>query len=785
MCPMQAAKAEGECFAHNVASGPHSIITPQQCDSVRPCTLCRRSGARCEPRENTPAARQSTGRRQKQRVSPPSAAAIASPSRPRTRTYRRAELEPLSPVEVAAASGSPAISSKGSPAERQRFGANSSAVGFAARIFGDSAASHSSDIANIPGHGGGSERTAPGTGPRWTLMTMLRPPSEALEALIDVFFDRMHWFILIFHEPSFRRSAQQVCLSDTWDRSELGPVLAMLMVSAIGLQSVAHDASWHGHELLAESSLEAGSLRDALVREVRFHLLDLLEDCSIETMQVCSLLGTYCIFHASPTLAWHVLGLAVRTAYALALHCDDDEQQYDPVIAQVRRRNWNHITVADTFAAMIYGRPACLDAAFSHLQPLHDLDDSTLEPGLSANPLLSTTSDGRGAVTKLTFHVLKFRLYEITRLALNRFRVLRLQNPISAEDLASLVTAVQYFRSLLAAWKSDLPPAFNFEIGSREDPLDGLADDATLSPEEQRARQQLSLQILTLSGSYDSAVIFIHRPLLEYRVPAASQQQQQHHHQQAAPSQADVARESLELSVSAALRISRLPVARLETHFVISFILMNFFTAGVILCIPPTIWPFSALAHEAKAGTLRIIRASRGLRNVSHIARHTEQLLTGLLRLSLQQEVDNGLQQDDVDGAVSMYVPAGAADDARNKPGELGFVNGEDGQVAGDALMASDTQLRGHPPLLSPSSTEQRSGADRASFPLPQDAQVDDGMGMVSSQIDGLHGDGNMGPNVDFEWPMSYGRQRHQVDSQLDEVFGTFGQSRLSGLIVI
>ena len=687
-------------------------------------------------------------------------------------------------MEEAAASGSPVVSPKGSPAERQKFGANSSAVGFAARIFGDSAASHSSDISNIPGHGGGSAKTAPGAGPRWTLVTMLRPPSEAMEGLIDVFFDRMHWFILIFHEPSFRRSAQRVCLSDTWDRSELGPVLATLMVSAIGLQSVVHDASWHGHELLAESSLEAGSLRDALIREVRFHLLDLLDDCCIETMQVCSLLGTYCIFHASPTLAWNILGLSVRTAYALALHCDDDEQDYDPVIAQVRRRNWNHITVADTFAAMIYGRPACLDAAFSHLQPLYDLDDSTLGPGLSANPLLAGASpDGRGAVTKLTFHVLKFRLYEITRQALNRFRVLRLQNPISAEDLASLVKAVQYFRTLLEAWRADLPPAFNFETGSRDDPLDGLADNVTLSPEEQRARQQLSLQILTLCVTYDSAIIFIHRPLLEYRVPAASQQQQQHH-QQGSPNQADVARESLELSVSAALRISRLPVARLETQFVISFILMNFFTAGVILCIPPTIWPFSTLAHEAKAGTLRIIRASRGLRTVSQIARHTEQLLTGLLKLSLQQEVDNGLQQDDVDGALSIYVPPEAADDARNKPEELGFANGEDGQIAGDALMASDTHLRGHPPLLSPSATEQQTGADRASFSLPQDAQVDDGMGMVSSQIDGLHGDGNMGPVADFEWPMSYGRHRHQVDSQLDEVFGTFGQSKLSRFIV-
>ncbi|KHO02004.1 fatty acid catabolic regulatory protein [Metarhizium album ARSEF 1941] len=484
-------------------------------------------------------------------------------------------------------------------------------------------------------------------GPPWSLVTMHCPSPPLLEALMDAYFDRMHWFTLIFHEPSFRLAATRVIRRNSWHRDELGIVLAALTVSAIGLKCVARDSSWMGHAMLRQESLDAMELLEALVKEVRLHLLDLLDDCSIETVQVCSLLGTYYIFHASPTLAWSILGMSVRTAYALMLHCDSNEDQangkgYDPIVAQVRRRNWNHILVADTFAAMIYGRPVSLDAAFSYVQPLDDLDDLALGPRLSKHPLLTASSPRSNSsrpVCRQTFHALKYHLYDIVREALNRFRLLRLQSPISPAELVSLVETVQHVRSLLYAWKTDLPAAFDTNPSSQEGILTELGSIPDLSPEEQKSRRHLSLQINTLNVTYNSAVIFIHRPLLEYRVAADSRQ--------ALSSETlRVVSESLHLSVNAALEMSRVPVSHLENQFAVSFVLMNFFTAGVILCIPPTTWPLSAIAHEAKAGTLRIIHASRVLKPVTPIAPHTEQLLTGLLRRSLQQEVENGLQPE-------------------------------------------------------------------------------------------------------------------------------------------
>ncbi|KAH8803639.1 fatty acid catabolic regulatory protein [Xylogone sp. PMI_703] len=713
-----------------------------KCDPVRPCALCRRSHMRCEPQADNVFSRNGPKKRKRQ-----------ADGSSRNNNISQNQQHAPSPSE--------------NP-ERQRFGANSSAVGFAAHIFGNLAANHSSDISSIPGHAGRSARTMTGSGRPWSLATMRRPPVVVLEALLDAFFDRMHWFILIFHESSFRHAAGHALSNTAWQREELGTVMASLAASVLGLMCVARDPSWTGHALLAEASLEACSLIDALIQEIRFHLLDLLDDCRIETVQVCSLLGAYYMYHASPALAWSVLGMAVRTAYALALHCDDDGQGYDPITVQVRRRTWNHITVSDTFAAMIYGRPVSLDAAFSLVQPLGDLDDTSLGPTLSDHALLASVNDLSPDVTQLTFHVLKFRLYEIIRQALNRFRVLRLQNPISPEDLISLVQAVQYIRSLLEVWRAALPPIFHFEPGSGEPALGDLANVTDLPPAEQKIHQHLLYQVLTLQVTYDGAVIFVHRPLLEYRIAAGSRQ--------ALPSEAlQVAAESLHLSVNAALRMSRISVVELEKQFAISFVLMNFFTAGVILCIPPTTWPLSSIAHEAKAGTLRIIRANRNLKHVSQIARHTEQLLTRLLKLSLQLEVDNGLQQDDTNSAEGGNLPLGITGYSLQSSGKPTLLADNEAQARSALGMVtskgtSNKQMRlgTQSEQLAPASPEPLPAtSDQSQLPLQHGSSIDGDIHFGRSSIDPIH---NEASGSDFRWPTI------EVDSQLDETFGTFGQ---------
>ncbi|QUC23842.1 uncharacterized protein UV8b_08083 [Ustilaginoidea virens] len=792
-----------------------------KCDAARPCTLCSRSGMKCEPREPAAStARRAQKRRPLTRLAKPkpepkidshprqAAAAGQSPS---------PSLQRRSPTDAFRSPPASQLLPDGNASERRQFGANSSAVGFVARIFGTSAAPQSSDSPSIPGQAGRSARalSSPDAGLLWSLETMACPSLAMMEALLDAYFDRMHWFVLILHEPSFRTSARDLFSRSSWHQGELGAVLACLMASALGLMGAARDPSWTGHALLAQAGLAADSFAASLIREVRLHFLDCLDDCCIETVQVCSMLGAHYMFHASPTLAWSLFGLAVRTAYALSLHCDSDtgagagtgtgtgsdpDPDPDPILAQVRRRNWNHIALADTFAAMIYGRPASLDSAFAHVHPLKDLDDMALGPTLSKHPLLAPPHAAAGAPSLQTFHVLKFRIYEIIRQALNRYRLLRLQSPISPEDLDVLVRTVQEVRALLDAWRADLPRVFTCDPDAQEEVLAEIASIKGLCPEEERKRRHLSLQILGLRVTYSSAVIFIHRPLLEYRVPASSQQ--------AVPRRnLDAAAESLRASVNAALHMSRIPVKQLEGQLSMPFVLLNFFNAGVILCIPPTTWPLSSVAHEAKAGTLRIIRASRSMKHVGPIAAYTDQLLTGLLKQSLQQEVDNGLQQEALAAGESQRSrpasPARApATQQHQRPDPTA---GSNPCSYGPEALSSDRHRTSIPDLSRSSPPHFPSSSKRLS-PSPAMRHLPDaGGGPQANQVLLQHGGTeasgavDLGASADSAWDPSdsnyqpargefdlirpvntmgyyYSEQRDQVDSQLDEAIGTFGQ---------
>jgi hypothetical protein len=286
---------------------------------------------------------------------------------------------------------------------------------------------------------------------------------------------------------------------------------------------------------------------------------------------------------------------------------------------------------------MIYGRPSSLDPAFSQLYELCELDDTDICEDLHAPPILSQSY---GTITGLTFHMLKYKLYEIIKQTLSSFRLLRLHNPISIAELRALVQVIRRAETSLRNWRLELPPFFDCKNWPGNDPWDLLERcNRTTSTKTQAAGTRLLLQAVTLQLTYESAVIFVHRPLLEHRVHLEA-------HENTLGAEPELVTRSVEISVDAALRISRIPVTRLVHHLSVGFVLMHFFTAGVILCIPPTSHPFSHQSQEAKAGVARIIRASRALKTRSQVARHTEQLLTDLLKVTHERELESALHAE-------------------------------------------------------------------------------------------------------------------------------------------
>ncbi|CAI7649012.1 unnamed protein product [Penicillium palitans] len=592
-----------------------------KCDSSRPCVLCARAGHKCEtsPRTTKRTRRQNPGARDLH-VNSGVHKAIA----PATHKHSNS-IHGTGGAETSYAPESSTPYPERSPKEPQS-GANASAIDFARRVFNEEEAGRTLTGASIPGDTGAPMID----NSLWHLTEVELPPEPVMLALIDVYFDRMQWFILIFHEPSFRQTARRIISQTSWRRQDLSPTMAVLAVAMIGLQSVLPDQRWPGHELLREHSVDGQKLMHGLISEIRRNLLDISIDCRIEAVQVCLLVSCYYVYHSSPSIAWTVSGMGVRSAYALRLYTKSTQCE-NPIVDEVRSRCWNHSIVSDTFASIIYGRPSSIDTGLIALHSLRDMDDLAIDPLLLKNEWIS--GDGMPTTTA-GFFTMKHEIYNIIRHILSRFRRLQLRKETIKEDLLEIAEAAQDSEKQLVSWRKRVPRLFDFEFWSSDNRLEQFQQQIKGLPQRTKYQAEtIILQAATLQLTYDGALIQAHRPLLEQKITGSCSR-----------SVVDAIHESLRVATAAALRISRIPVLRFKHHFAESFTSLQQFTAGVILCILPTSQPFTTAAHEAKAGIMRIIHASTAFGPHNRIAKQTAQLLTELLKVTIEREMSGALR---------------------------------------------------------------------------------------------------------------------------------------------
>ncbi|KAJ5514298.1 hypothetical protein N7463_003850 [Penicillium fimorum] len=594
-----------------------------KCDSSRPCVLCTRAGNKCETSQRTAkrTRRQNSGGRDlhvhskvHKTIAPATHKNYNSPHG--TRGFEIPYTNETSTLYP-------------EPSQKQpQSGVNASAIDFARRVFNEEEAGRTLTGASIPGDTG--DITLDNS--LWHLTEVELPPEAVMLALIDAYFDRMQWFILMLHEPSFRQTARRIISQTSWRRQDLSPTMAVLAVAMIGLHSVLPDQRWPGHALLREYSVDGEKLMHGLTNEIRRNLLDISIDCQIEAVQVCFLVSSYYVYHSSPSIAWTVSGMAVRSAYALHLYTKSAQYE-SPVVDEICSRCWNHAIVGDTFVSIIYGRPSSIDTGLVALHSLRDIDDLAIDPLLLKNEWIS----GDGAPTTTAgFFAMKSEIYNIIRHILSRFRRLQLRRETIEEDLLAIAEAAQDSEEQLVSWRRRVPRLFDFEFWSCDNRLEQFQQQIEGLPQRTKYQAEtIILQAATLQLTYDGALIQARRPLLEQKITCSCSRLV-----------VDAIQESLRVATAAALRISRIPVLRFKHHFAESFASLQQFTAGVILCILPTSQPFTTAAHEAKAGIMRIIHASAAFGPHNRIAKQTAQLLTELLKVTIEREMSGALRGD-------------------------------------------------------------------------------------------------------------------------------------------
>ena len=466
------------------------------------------------------------------------------------------------------------------------------------------------------------------------LKTMSNLWPEVINAGLEAYFDRFDWFVQLLHEPTFAARAYEILQTSTWAEEELCEVILVLMVAALGFQCASNDGSWYGHQLLKPLNVNAMSMVKSLLTEVGVHFYQVLTQSRIEAYQTVMLLNIYHVYFGSLNFAQHISGIPAQCAHKLGLH-RDDVSTLDHISYQVGIRCWNHAVVGELFASMIYGKPTSLDPSFARFRHMTDLQDQNFPP-LTAG--LTILKDSSVPLSPLKFHVLKFELYGVIKDHLQATKALELGPRITVHNLTLLVQAVKLAEAKLAKWRSELPPVFDPSHWTGSDPWDDLlVDDLACTAKDRSCRRNLALQGVVLQVLHDSAIIMSHRPLLQCRISNSSD----------LTSALQDIPDSLGVSAAAALRISRIPIGRFEHHLALSFTFMHLFTAGVILCVPPTCLPYSQLASDSKSGVLRIISASRALERTNSIARYTNQLLTKLYQKTIQHEMESALRNAD------------------------------------------------------------------------------------------------------------------------------------------
>lgn len=465
---------------------------------------------------------------------------------------------------------------------------------------------------------------------------------------IDAYFSRMHWLLGLVHEPSLRANAKRILASATWEREDMANILLVLTVVAVGLKAALVDPTWAGHTILRFLGLNGCDLMKDFVSEIHLHLLDVMEDSNLESVQVCMLLSSLYGYHDSPSFAWTLARMAINAAIYLELYKVVPGED-NTVLAQIRHHTWNSIVILDTYTSVIYGRPVTMDATFARLHTVQDPADMRIDTAILSIPAIRDICDTSSASS---FYTAQFRLYSLIRSnILSRSSLSRSTQIISNSDpdvdqFEAATRCANESEILLRQWHNEIPSMYRLsnwmQNNRREQFTHELRD---LPPKLQESGNTIILQAASLQITYDGALILIYQPLLQSSMDAAPR----------SDFMVTSIQKSFRVAVEAAHRISRFPVRLFQNHYAISFIYFHLFTAGVILCLVPPVQPFGSSAQEAKAGVVRIIQACRAMCDIDRTAKYTEELLADLLSVTTIRETRSALKaSEDVERSDSL-----------------------------------------------------------------------------------------------------------------------------------
>ncbi|PYH62009.1 Zn(II)2Cys6 transcription factor [Aspergillus niger CBS 101883] len=192
----------------------------------------------------------------------------------------------------------------------------------------------SHDTSALPGGKNSAVSVATRSIPWRDLVGIPLPPKTVLDTFMAHFFDSVDWFMMIFHEESFRQRYENLMASTLIPEGENSNFLWLVRL-VLGL------GAYYGS--LDALDADAGSMKQLsqdLLMQIEQNILAIIDLPSLETVQICVLLGSFHLFNGRPNAGLMTLTGGLKTAQVIGLHRELKWRGLSDVARETRRRSW-------------------------------------------------------------------------------------------------------------------------------------------------------------------------------------------------------------------------------------------------------------------------------------------------------------------------------------------------------------------------------------------------------------------------------------------------------------
>ncbi|KAF5630188.1 c6 transcription factor [Fusarium sp. NRRL 25303] len=453
--------------------------------------------------------------------------------------------------------------------------------------------------------------------------------------LLEDYFESVHWFSLVIYEPKFRAKFEAIC--DGYASQSQKPFLLLLsavLALAAWYNSKRH-SSVHGHDAAFWADWAS-----TLLRHLELETFDIINGCTLEHIQICTLLASYHSYHGKPKAASALLGATIKAAQAIGLHQEPHGKSVDDT--EEIKRIWWTIYTWDRWASTTLGRPLGID------------DD---ECNIS---MPNEIYENRRFLAWVDAELICYSVYqrELNKLYVIASPVLKIlfgnipssySKGVARERQRNLLEETG---KRLKNWREALPDDLVFHF------------DADASPDECALIKARRLQALSLQLTFDHLIIIFNHSLLVHQIRSlcgGGRTQFPTDFEQPNSKQTELSPiASSEASLHAAFHISRIAqlpqTARLaaESHLV-GFLGINLLNAAIVLVVSALSSPLTDRAQEAKRSVTMIFRLQKILGERSQLALQSSLVLRSMILMITSRETEAMLRPKEATREAGLY----------------------------------------------------------------------------------------------------------------------------------